>query len=121
MAATKLIIPGLSSLDEEELRELLGDQVTFQEPEVPEGSLAEPTTIIAVIVLGSIALNGLAAYLSKGRRRYVQRQTFRVVHPDGRVEERKLEIEASSEDEVKAEILAELSKWAPAVGDLNTP
>ena len=105
-----MVIAGLSSLDEEELRDAIGD-VEFDEPVVPEGTLAEPATITAIVTLGSLAIAALAAYLSKRRRRYLLKQAFRVVHPDGRIEERTLEVRASSEDEAKAEILAQLNKW----------
>jgi hypothetical protein len=111
MRATKLIIGGLSSLDEEELREALGEEVEFDEPAVPEGTLAEPATITAIITLGSLAIAALATYLSKGRRSYLHKETFRIQHPDGRIEERTLEVRAASEEEAKAQIMAQISKW----------
>jgi len=111
MEPPKLIIRGLSSLDEEELREALGDNVEVNEPEVPEGTLAEPATITAIIILGSMTIGALALWLSKKRRSHLYRETFRIVHPDGRVEERTLEVRASSEEEAKAEIMAQVGKW----------
>ena len=115
MKSAELVISGLSSLDEEELREALGggsgDRITFSRPEVPEGSLAEPATITAVVTLGSIGLSALAAWLSKARRRRIARGKFRLVRPDGTVEEKSWELEESSEDAVKSKVLAELTNW----------
>lgn len=111
MESPKLIISGLNSLDEEELREALSENVEFEEPEVPEGTLAEPATIVAIVTLGSLTIAALAAYLSKARRRTILTHTFRIIHPDGRVEEHTITIDATSEEEVKAQIFAELSKW----------
>ncbi|MBD2318055.1 hypothetical protein [Phormidium tenue] len=111
MESPKLIISGLNSLDEEELREVLGEEVEFEEPKVPEGSLAEPATIAAIVTLGSLAITALAIYLSKSRRRYILERKIRIIHPDGRIEEHILNIQANSEDEANAQILAELSKF----------
>ena len=117
MKAPNLMISGLSSLDEEEMKEALGDAVEFDEPEVPEGSLAEPATITAIVTLGAMAISALAVYLNKPRRRYLLEKAVKIIHADGRVEETTLKIEASSSEEAKAQLAAELAKMAgqPAV------
>lgn len=111
MSTQTLEFVGLSSLDQEELREVAGEVVTFQEPEVPEGMLAEPATIAAIVTLGSLSLVTLAAYLAQPRRRRMLRHAVRITHADGRIEEQTFEISASDQDGVKAEILAQLGKW----------
>ena len=112
MEAPKLIISGLSSLDEEQMKESLGDAVVFDEPEVPEGTLAEPATITAIITLSAMAISALAVYFNKTRRRYLLEKTVKIVYPDGRVEEVALKIEASSSEEAEAKLAAELTKLA---------
>jgi hypothetical protein len=106
----KLIISGLNSLDEVELRDVLGEGVEFDEPEVPEGTLAEPGTITAIVIIGKLTIAALAVYLSKGRRRAALKKNTRIIYPDGRIEEQTLEIEATSEEGVKAQVFAWLSK-----------
>ncbi|MFN0139086.1 MAG: hypothetical protein ACKVQW_03230 [Pyrinomonadaceae bacterium] len=112
MNPPKLIISGLTPLDEEQLRELLEDAVEFDEPQVPEGTLAEPATITAIIALSSMAIGALAVYLNKSRRSYLLEKAVKVVHPDGRVEEVTLKVQASSSEEAKQQLAAELTKLA---------
>jgi hypothetical protein len=83
MKAPKLIISGLSGLDEEEMKEALGDAVEFDEPDVPEGSLAEPATISAIVTLSAMVISALAVYLNKPRRKYLLQKAVKIVHPDG--------------------------------------
>jgi hypothetical protein len=111
MAATTLEFIGLSALDQEELQQIGSSDVTFIEPQVPEGMLAEPATIAAIVTLGSLSLVTLAAYLAQGRRRHLLKRSVRITHPDGRVEERTLVISSSTQDGVKAEILGQLAAW----------
>jgi hypothetical protein len=111
MESSKLIISGLNSLDEVELSEALGENVEFEEPDVPEGSAAEPATIAAIVTLGSLSIAALAVYLSKARRRSVLKYTIRKVHLDGRIEEFIIDLDSSSEEAANPKILAELSKW----------
>jgi hypothetical protein len=111
--ATTFEIGGLSGLDQEELQELLHEKVQFEEPSVPEGTLAEPATIAAIVTLGSGVLFAFATWLSKRRRSYLWQQTIRIHHPDGRVEEQSLTVKAASEDEVKAQVLQQLGQMLP--------
>jgi hypothetical protein len=60
VAAIKL--SGLSALDQEELKDLVGNAAEFKEPVVPEGTLAEPATITAIVRLGSLVIASIAAY-----------------------------------------------------------
>jgi hypothetical protein len=108
----KLYIAGLSSLDKEELEEAIGKTAleTYQ-PEVPEGSLAEPATITAILTLGSFATVAFATWASKGRRRKLLKGSVKIVHPDGRVEERSWEVDEGSEDAIKSGVIAQLGKW----------
>jgi hypothetical protein len=112
MEHSKLVLSGLSSLDEEELLEALGkDQVEFIKAKPPEGSLAEPATITAVIVLTSAGIAALTAYLAKGRRRRILKGVKKIIHPDGRIEEMTIDLDEASEDALKASVLGELGKW----------
>ena len=116
MDDTQLIISGLSSLDEEELLEAVGDKaVQFVRPEAPEGTLAEPGTITVIIVLGTIALNGLVAWLAKGRRRRTSNFRYRIVRPNGETVEMELDLSDSSEEALQPKVLAEISKWVPSL------
>ena len=121
MESVKIVIPGLTELDEEELRELLPEGVEFDRPETPEGSLAEPTTITAIIILAPLAITTLALWASKARRSFIRSERIKIIHPDGRVEERSLDVKASSEEEAKAGIAAELGKWLSEVQKSPTP
>lgn len=116
MPETTIRLSGLNELDAEELLEAVGPTVELQRPEVQEGALAEPATITAVVALTSALMPVVALWLSKGRRSYLRKQTFKITHPDGRVEERTLEVRASSQDAATAEILAELEKWIQPPG-----
>ena len=111
---TQLIVGGLSALDKEELELQLGAAIGFVEPSVPQGTLAEPATIAAVITLGSIAITAFGAWLSKARQKHLLRERFRVLHPDGSSEEHVLEIQSSSEDAIKAEVIRQLRGWIKA-------
>jgi hypothetical protein len=112
MADTEFIISGLTTLDEEELREALPEgQVDTVRSTVPEGTLAEPATITAIVTLGSIALAGLSAWLSKARRRRVSKFRYKVRKADGETVDVELDLDESSEDAVKASVMAQLSKW----------
>jgi hypothetical protein len=64
----KLYVEGLNPLDAEELKEALGDKgMELRQPEVPEGTLAEPATITVILTLGSFAAVDFALWLSKGQ------------------------------------------------------
>ena len=70
MGHPTLELTGLSDLDTEELLVAMGDHVDLRRPEVPEGTLAEPATVVAIITIGSpIVLNALAIWLATPRRR----------------------------------------------------
>jgi len=110
--SAKLYIAGLSSLDKEELEEVIGKSaLETYEPEVPEGTLAEPVTITAILTLGSFATVAFATWASKGRRRKLLKRTVKIVHPDGTIEERNWEVDEASEDAIKSGVIAQLGKW----------
>jgi hypothetical protein len=112
MASTRLAISGLSSLDAEELREALGgDTLQIVRPESPEGTLAEPVTITAIIVLGSIALTNLAVWICKKRRHPSERFKFKLTRPDGEVLEVLLDTSQGSEEPCKEGVLSQLGQW----------
>lgn len=112
MSSTQLVISGLGKLDAEELREALGENgVSLAEPETPEGALAEPATITAVIVLGSIALGALAAWLCKKRRNPSRRFKFKITKPNGEVVEVSLNTGESSQEPCKKNVLAQIGDW----------
>jgi hypothetical protein len=108
----KLRIPGLDRLAEEELRDLLqADDLEFTTKPRFDGDLPEPATITAVITLGSLSITALAVWLSKRRNRKYLKTSSRVLYPDGRVEEKVLELKDVAEDAVQPAIIAQLSSW----------
>jgi hypothetical protein len=114
MPDTELIITGMTTLDEVELRKALpaGGVETIRGT-VPEGTLAEPATITAVVTLGSLALTALSAWIVKGRRRRVSKLRYKVRKPDGEVVDLSLDLDENSEDAGKASVMAQLRKWIP--------
>ena len=108
----KLYITGLSSLDQEELAKAIGkDAFETYQPEVPEGTLAEPATITAILTLGSFATVAFATWASKGRRHKLLKNNVKITHKDGTVEERSWEVDEGSEKEIESKILAQLGTW----------
>ncbi len=111
MNGSRLILKGLSELDAEELSEALGADAEIVEPEVPEGTIAEPATISAIIMLSPLVIGALTVWMSKPRRSYLRKETMQFVDEKGRIFSKTLEIRASSEDEAQAQIAAEFTKW----------
>jgi hypothetical protein len=108
----KLLLEGLNSLDAEELKEAVGVQaVEFVAPEVPEGTIAEPTAITALITLTPIVAATVSAYLAKPRHKKFRRSKFRTIHPDGRIVEREWETRETTEEAIKSQLLSQLTKW----------
>jgi hypothetical protein len=102
-------LTGLKRLDEHELSdEIPADAVTFkrEEPEGRGGTAHEPATLIAVVLLTSAALKGIAAWLLKKRHRGLVELEAEIQRPDGSFERRKIRIElsdsSSSSDVVRA-------------------
>ncbi len=112
MTETKLYIPGLDRLAEEELKDALRpEDLELTTKPVFDGELPEPATITAVITLGSLSIVAIAAWLSKRRHRRYRKTTFRVVHPDGRIEEKTLELNEADEDALQPAIVTQLGTW----------
>jgi hypothetical protein len=112
MAAPTLIISGLTSLDEAELLEKLPETyVETHKTAVPEGSLAEPATITAIVTLGSVTIAGLTAWLAKPRRRKISSFTYKLRKPDGTLVNVEMLSDEQSEEAAKASILAQLGQW----------
>ena len=115
MSELKIQFEGLNALDAEELKAVMGSSgLELDEPAVPEGTLAEPATITAILALGPTAIATLALWLSKGRRGHVLRHKAKIIHPDGRVEEQSWEIKDTSEAAVKSQVISKLGKWIGA-------
>src|SRR5258708_7262112 len=97
--SNKLHIEGLNPLDAEELKAAINNNgLELFQPEAPEGTIAEPATITAILTLGAFTAVDLATWISKGRRRRVLKRSVKIAHPDGRIEERQWEVDESSED-----------------------
>jgi hypothetical protein len=113
MKSPELVITGLTTLDEVELRDALPEgEVETMHSTVPEGTLAEPATITAIVQIGgSIALGLLSLWISKTRRRRVSKLRYRVRKPDGEMVDVAFDLDQSSEDAVNASVMAELGKW----------
>lgn len=105
------VFPGLSELDAEEIQEALDDKVEIVEPDVPEGTIAEPATIAAIVTISPLIIGALAMWLSKKRRAYLRKETILLKLPNGAVLEKTLEIKSSSEEETREEIAAAFNNW----------
>jgi hypothetical protein len=112
MKSPELVITGLTTLDEVELREALPEaEVETMQSTVPEGTLAEPATIAAIVTLGSMALKPLTLWILKRWRRRVSKLRFKIRKPDGEMVDLALDLDQSSEDAVNASVMAQLGKW----------
>ncbi|UHQ54150.1 hypothetical protein [Microbulbifer sp. YPW16] len=105
MQEVKISLAGLNELDAEELSEAFeSDSVELTRPEVKEGELAEPATIIATVKITTALLAVFALWLSKKRRSYILKKKIKITYPDGREEESYIEVNARSESEAKIQI-----------------
>ncbi len=98
---------GLRTLDQHELRDSIPtDNLTF-EPQIPAeraGTSYEPATVIAVVLLSSAALNGLAAWVLKKRHRKDVSIEIEKKKPDGSYERVAVTVHMS-ESSTKADVV----------------
>jgi hypothetical protein len=108
----ELVIGGLSALDREELKEILSpDQVAFNEPGIPEGSLAEPAAIAAIIVLTPITIAALGLYFGRKIRLHTFDESVEITRPDGTKLKHRLQVRAKSAEEANTQVLAQLQQF----------
>lgn len=103
MATTStLTLSGFSDAELLDLEAALGpDAIQRSEPDRQryEAGALEPVT--ATIILSALAIQILGAWLLKTRKNQRIRSRVRVVHPDGRIEEKELDVDLSSEKSEK--------------------
>jgi hypothetical protein len=72
------------------------------------GAHGEPFTLLAIMALGQVALTGLAVYLAKGRQNSKQKIRLRHRKPDGEELEFELEVDVSSEEAIRADLMKQI-------------
>jgi hypothetical protein len=101
---------------EEELNEQLGakqptsdegELIKFEEEPAPAGALGEPVTL--TIIVGVIALKGLAIWLGKRTRPDIFEGEFEVEYPDGTRKKCKLKFTISKDQPVSDQVLEHLA------------
>jgi hypothetical protein len=120
MTASRFRVSGLTYLNKLEIEEELkkqpsGGQATFDEGELidweeeptPPGAFGEPVTL--TIVVGVLALKGLAIWLGRRARPDVYEGEFEVEYPDGKREKYKLKFTISKDRPVSDQILEHLA------------
>lgn len=65
----KLIIPGVTRLEQLDLEDALAESVDFREEELPADQHGEFLTATAVVALSALAIKTLAVWLAKNRNR----------------------------------------------------
>lgn len=99
MPEAKLQLSGLSDLEVLDLEQSLGAglvQRQARERGKYEAGALEP--ISATVILTGMAIQALAAWLLKNRKRQRFRQQVNVEYPDGRKETRDIDIDLSEEE-----------------------
>ena len=108
-----LQIFGLDELDEHELREAVpGESLEIlraDDARPPDSGFPEPLTLIAVVVLGSQAISGLAAWLLKKRHRKSVEYRVEIRRPDGSIESRTLKI-VMTDSTTDAEVVRQIGE-----------
>jgi hypothetical protein len=128
----KLTLGGLTALEVQELRQALikagGDPTavlsTSSEATLQGARKGEPMTMLAIVVLGQIALSGLVIYLAKGRTKIKKHERVRFTDAQGRTMEYDLEIEGATEEAIQASVMKQLAAFKIALPDvalLNAP
>ena len=107
-----LTITGLTTPDRFELEDRLGPEgVSFEECDVRPGEFGELGTLIATIVVSKTALVALALFLGRGKKSGSFKETVKVTHANGSVEERTIEVVGSSVEPLQEGILKTLAGW----------
>ncbi|MBY5406355.1 hypothetical protein [Rhizobium leguminosarum] len=115
--AISIAVPGLTHLEADELATALrdaggdpdSDLVALSEGGGAEDRYNEPFTLLAVMALGRITITALAIYLSKERTRSTKKVHLRHRWPNGEEIEYTLEVDTSSEEATKADLLKQIA------------
>jgi hypothetical protein len=126
--ATTIAIPGLTHLEADELAIVLrnagadpaSDLNVQSESGDGEDQYNEPFTLLAVMAFGQITMTALAIYLSKERKHSTKRVCLRHRWPNGEEVEYTLEVDTSSEEATKADLLKQIAALKiPVLDGLN--
>jgi hypothetical protein len=114
--ATTIAVPGLTHLEADELATTLRDAGADPDSDLDvqseggdgEDRYNEPFTLLAVMALSQITMTALAIYLSKGSTRSRMKVYLRHRRPDGEEIEYTLEVDTSSQEATKADLLKQI-------------
>jgi len=114
---TTIALSGLTHLEADELAAILKhagadpatDLVVHPEIGDTDDKLGEPFTLFALMVFGNITLGALAIFLAKERNRSSTKVGLRHKWPDGEELEYTLEVDTSSEEATKADLVKQIA------------
>jgi len=112
----RLRIGGLTELDRLELEKAVAScELQIERQRTPDGQLGEPGALEAILTFGIAALpviaGALGLWLSHGSRRSLLKDEFEMETPHVKIR-RKLLISSRSSDEIKAEVVKQLTDMA---------
>jgi len=128
-AALTLALSGLTPLEASELKSALakagcdpdsGLKTSQERGAVAGAKKGEPFTIMAIVAVSNVALNGLAIYLAKSRSASRRKMKLSYSSPSGELLDFELEIEAHHEDAIRAEVMDKIAKLKIPMPDLGT-
>jgi hypothetical protein len=112
-----IVLQGLTPLDADELgtdvQRAGGDPDSTLQVQPDPGAVAgtrrgEPFTLIALMAVSQVALTALTVYLAKGRTHSKRKLSIRHRKPDGEMTIYELEVDASSEEALRADLLKQI-------------
>src|SRR5262245_44404721 len=109
-ASARLQIKGLTELDKADLeRQLATAPVNFEEAQTATGAHGELATFIAIIAVSHAALAAFSIWVCRRSRAEEYEQEYELVHPDGRIERKKIRIVRNSSDPPEAGVIKQIA------------
>jgi hypothetical protein len=109
MPATKIRLSGLSKFDRRDLGE--GPGIEYQENQLEGGQHGEVITFVALFAMSAVPT--LAAYLLRKHSGQTFEEDVEIVHPDGRIERRRVRWRANSAEAPEASIIKQIQSSLP--------
>lgn len=107
-------INGVSRLDSEGFKELLGQDVSFAPSETADFHHGDMATVSIAVAISALTLRVIAAWLVKGRRYSTIEREIEITQPDGSFRRERLRIKISEEDAAEADVLRALTELTAA-------
>lgn len=99
-------IPALTELEKLELEKQVNPNLLeFKKQTIETDAHGELMTTTAVVIITVAALQGLTAWLLRTSRRRKIKKVFKITYPDGRTEERTIELDLSESQAPEADVL----------------